>query len=36
MFGNQGTFRQIEFQPFQSLEDAKKYFVENNIKVCGV
>ena len=35
-FGNQGTFKQIDFQAFHSLEEAKKYFMENNIKVCGV
>lgn len=27
MFGNQGTFKQIDFQAFTSLEEAKKYFV---------
>lgn len=35
-FGNQGTYKQIDFQPFTSLEEAKKYLNENKIKVCGV
>lgn len=36
MFGNQGTYKQIEFQSFYSLDEAKKYFVTNKIRVCGV
>ena len=26
----------MDYQIFESLDDAKKYFVENNIFVCGV
>ena len=34
-FGSQGTFKQIDFQNFTSLEDAKQFFVDNQITVCG-
>ena len=35
-FGHQGTYNQIDFHAFQSFAEAKQYFKENNIKVCGV
>lgn len=36
LFGNQGTDKQIEFERFLSLKEAKEYFKSNNIFVCGV
>ncbi|KAL4494977.1 hypothetical protein ABPG72_015677 [Tetrahymena utriculariae] len=36
MFGNHGTQAQMQFDVFKNLKEAKQYFVQNNIKVCGV
>lgn len=35
-FGNQGTYKQIDFLPFASLEQARLYFRDNDIRLCGV
>ncbi|CAD8122035.1 unnamed protein product [Paramecium sonneborni] len=35
-FGNHGTFDQMNFHLFNNLKEAKEYFVQNNIYVCGV
>lgn len=35
-FGNQNTAAQIDYTAFGSLKEAKEYFVQNNIFVCGV
>lgn len=36
LFGNHGTAKQMEYENFSSLADAKTYFNENKIKVCGI
>lgn len=35
-FGNKGTLKKIDFHNFSSLKEAKEYFKENKIFVCGV
>jgi tRNA G18 (ribose-2'-O)-methylase SpoU len=35
-FGNKGTLKKIEFHNFGTLAEAKSYFKENQIYVCGV
>lgn len=36
MFGNQGTYKQIEYEPYNSLEECKEQLTKQGIKVCGV
>lgn len=36
MFGNQGTYKHIEFQPYNSLEECKEDLTKRGIKICGV
>ncbi len=35
-FGAQGTGKKISYEVFPDLKQAKDFFAENNIKVCGV
>lgn len=35
-FGNKGTLKKMDFHNFSSLKEAKEYFKENKIFVCGV
>ena len=35
LFGNKGTFKQMNFKVFETLEAAKTYCEANNIKICG-
>lgn len=34
-FGHQGTFKQTDFHVFRSVDEAKQYFIDNQIYVCG-
>lgn len=36
MFGNQGTYKQLEYYPHASLADCKKTLNEKGIRICGV
>lgn len=36
MFGNQGTYKEIEYQPYQSLEECGEDLRKRGIKICGV
>lgn len=35
-FGSQGTDKLMEFSAFSTLKEAKDFFIENKISVCGV
>ena len=36
MFGNQGTYKNMEYQPYQSLQECKLDLNNKGIKICGV
>ena len=36
MFGNQGTYKEIEYQPYQSLDVCGEDLRKRGIKICGV
>jgi tRNA G18 (ribose-2'-O)-methylase SpoU len=36
MFGNQGTYKEIEYEPFPSLEECKEALNKKGIRICGV
>lgn len=36
MFGNQGTYKEIEYEPFNSLEECKEVLHQRGIRICGV
>ena len=36
MFGNQGTYKEIDYEPFTSLEECKETLNKSGIKICGV
>jgi tRNA G18 (ribose-2'-O)-methylase SpoU len=36
MFGNQGTYKQIEYEGFASLEDCKQQLKDRGVRICGV
>lgn len=36
MFGNQGTYKEIQYQPYQSLEECGEDLKKRGIKICGV
>lgn len=35
-FGSQGTDKLMDFSAFSTLKEAKDFFIENKISVCGV
>ncbi len=36
IFGDKGTSAKMDYHFFYSVEEAKKYFNENNITICGI
>jgi len=36
MFGNQGTYKQIEYQPYNSLEECRDDLHAKGVRICGV
>lgn len=36
MFGNQGTYKQIQYEPYTSLEECKEQLNKKGIRICGV
>jgi tRNA G18 (ribose-2'-O)-methylase SpoU len=36
MFGNQGTYKEIDYEPFGSLEECKETLNKKGIRICGV
>ena len=36
MFGNQGTYKQIQYEPYNSLEECREILHQRGVKICGV